>query len=47
MAVSPLGGEPVTIVALLKESDDIFYLGADSQWTDSVGTKTLRLKLHS
>ena len=35
----------MTIVAMLKESNDIFYLGADSQWTDSVGTKTFKTKI--
>lgn len=35
----------MTIVALVKESDDTFYLGADSQWTDSEGAKTFKSKI--
>ena len=45
MAVPPLGGDIVTIVAMLKESTDTIYLGADSQWTDSEGLKNFKTKI--
>ena len=35
----------MTIVAVLKGSDDVLYLGADTQWTDSEGLKFFQSKL--
>ena len=35
----------MTVVAVLKESDAVLYIGADSQWTDSEGLKNFKTKL--
>jgi hypothetical protein len=45
MPILLLGGDEVTIVAMLKEGNDAFYLGADSQWTDSEGLKSFQTKI--
>jgi hypothetical protein len=45
MPILPLGGDEVTIVAMLKEGNEAYYLGADSQWTDSEGLKSFHTKI--
>lgn len=35
----------MTVVAMMKGSDGEFYIGADSQWTDSEGAKTFKTKI--
>lgn len=37
----------MTIIAMLKESDELLYIGADSQWTDSEGLRFYKSKLQN
>lgn len=45
MSELPWGGTQLTIIALLKGSNGLFYIGADSQWTDPGGFKFYESKL--
>lgn len=45
MTEIPWRVNPVTIIAVMKSSDGLLYIGADSQWTDSEGLKFFQGKL--
>ena len=45
MTSFPWEVNPLTIVAVFKGSDDILYIGADSQWTDTTGLRHYKNKL--